>query len=91
MCKSLPENDNRAPSEPFKNMTGTFSRERRYFGQSFSDGNNLLRINTDILIWDLSNAIFGKSLKESLEGSNNSVTDGEQFIKCNLDVSHSCS
>ena len=91
MCKSLPENDNRAPSEPFKNMTGTFSRERRYFGQSFSDGNNLLRINTDILIWDLSNAIFGKSLKESLEGCNNSVTDGEHFIKCNLDVSHSCS
>ncbi len=57
----------------------------------FRDGNDLLGINTDILIWDLGNAIFGKSLKESLEGCNNSVTDGEHFIKCNLDVSHSCS
>ena len=85
MCKSLPENDNRgAPSEPFKNMTGTFSRERRYFGQSFGDGNDLLHINTDILIWDLGNAIFGKSFKESLEGCNNSVTDGEDFISAIL-------
>jgi hypothetical protein len=66
MCKSLPENNNRAPSEPFKNMTGTFTWERRYFGQSFSDGNDLLRSSTDILIWDLGNAIFGKSFKESV-------------------------
>ncbi len=86
MCKSLPENDNRAPSEPFKNMTGTSSRERRYFGQSFSNGNDLLRTSTDILIWDLGNAIFGKSLKESLEGSNNSVTDGEPWCKSLLFV-----
>ncbi len=77
MCKSLTENDNRAPSEPFKNMTGTFTWERRYFGQSLSDGNDLLRSSTDILIWDLGNAIFGKSFKESLEGCNNSVAYGE--------------
>jgi len=89
MCKSLLENDNRAPSEPFKNMMGTFTWERRYFSPTFSDGNDLLHISTDIFIWDLGNAIFGKSLKESLEGCNNSVTDGEHFIKCNLDVSHS--
>jgi hypothetical protein len=61
MCKSLPENDNRAPSEPFKNMIGTFTWERRYFSQSFSDGNDLLRGSMDILIWDLGNAIFGKT------------------------------
>ncbi len=81
MCKSLPEND--------KNVTGTFTWEHRYFGQSFSDGNDLLRISTDILIWDLGNAIFGKSFKESLEDCNNSVTDGEHFIKCNLFVRYS--
>ena len=79
MCKSLPENDNRAPSEPFKNMMGTFTWERRYFGQSFGDGNDLLGSSTDILIWDLGNAIFGKSLKESLEDCSNSVTDGEHM------------
>jgi hypothetical protein len=88
MCKSLPENDNRAPSEPFKDMTGTFTWERRYFGQSFSNGNDLLCSSTDILIWDLGNAIFCKSFEESLEGCNNSVAYGEHFIKCNLDVSY---
>ena len=75
MCKSLPENDNRAPSEPFKNMMGTFTWERRYFDQSFATA----MICSDILIWDLGNAIFGKSLKESLEGCSNSVTDGEHM------------
>jgi hypothetical protein len=50
MCKSLPENNNRASSEPFKNMTCTFTWERIYFSQSFSDGNDLLRSSTDILI-----------------------------------------
>ncbi len=69
-------------------MTGTFTWERRYFSQSFSDGNDLLCSSTDILIWDLDNAFFGKSFKESLEGCNNSVTDGEHFIKYNLDLSH---
>ncbi len=69
-------------------MTGTFTWEHRYFGQSLSNGNDLLRSSTDILIWDLGNAIFGKSFKESLEGCNNSVAYGEHFIKCNLDVSH---
>jgi hypothetical protein len=44
-------------------MKGTFTWERRYLGQSFGDGNDLLRSSTDILIWDLGNAIFGKSLK----------------------------
>jgi hypothetical protein len=88
MCKSLPENGNRAPSEPFKNMTGAFTWERRYFGQSFGDGNDLLRNSTDILIWDLGNAIFGKSFKESLEGCNINVAYGEHLIKCNLDMSH---
>ncbi len=29
---------------------------------------------------------LAKNLKESLEGSNNSVTDCEHLIKCNLDV-----
>ncbi len=89
MCKSLSENDNRAQSEPFTNMMGTFTWERRYFGQSFSDDNDLLRSSTDILIWDLGNAIFCKNFKESLEGCNNSVTDSEHFIKRNLDISHS--
>jgi hypothetical protein len=88
MCKGLPENALRAPSEPFKNMTVTFTWERKYFGQSLSDGNNLVRSSTDILIWDLGNAIFGKSFKESLEGCNISVAYGEHFIKCNLDISY---
>jgi hypothetical protein len=88
MCKSLPENDNRAPSEPFKYMTGTFTWERRYFGQSFGDSNDLLCSSTDILIWDLGNAILGRSFKESLEGCNNNVAYGEHIIKCNLDISY---
>jgi hypothetical protein len=34
----------------------------------------------------LANAIFGKVLKETLEGSNDSVADGKHFIKSKLDV-----
>jgi hypothetical protein len=42
----------------------------------FQRCNDLLYSSTDILIWD---DIFGKSFKESLEGCNNSVTDGEDM------------
>ncbi len=40
---------------------------------SLDDGNNLLCDITDIHIWDLGNAIFGKMPKESLVGSNNNI------------------
>jgi hypothetical protein len=66
MCKSLLEYVDRAPSEPFKNMTGTFTWECRNFGQSLSGSNYLLNSSPDILIWDLGNAFFGKSFKESM-------------------------
>ncbi len=86
MTKSLPEKGNKAFCESFKNLNGTLTKEERYFGQSLSNGKDLLCGNTDVLVWDLSNAVFDKVLKESLEGSNNSVTDGEHLIECNLDV-----
>jgi hypothetical protein len=86
MTKSLPENSNRALSESFKKLNGTLTREGRYFGQSLSNGNDLLRGNTDILIRNFDNAIFGKVLKETLEGYNYSVADGKHFIKRKLDV-----
>ena len=69
-------------------MTGTFTWERRYFGQLLCDCNDLLRSTTDILLRDLGNAFLGKSLKESLEGSNNSIANGKHFIKRNLEISH---
>jgi hypothetical protein len=57
------------------------------FSQSFSDGNDLLRCNADILNRDFVNAIFSKVLKETLEGSNNSVAeDGKYFVRSKLDM-----
>ncbi len=88
MCKSLLEYVDRASSESFKNMTGTFTWECRYFNQSLSDGNCLIHSSMDILIWDLGNAFLGKSSKESLEGSNTSVTGGKHIIKHNLKSSY---
>jgi hypothetical protein len=73
MTKSLPENGNGALSESFKKLNGTLTKKGRYFGQSLSDGNNLLDGNMDILIRDFGNAIFGEVLKEILEGCNYSV------------------
>jgi hypothetical protein len=86
MTKSLPENGNRALSESFKKLYGALTREGRYFGQSLSNGNNLLCGNTDILIRDFGNAIFGKVFKETLEGCNYSVADGKHFIERKLDI-----
>jgi hypothetical protein len=86
MTKRLPKNGNGTLCESFKKLNGTLTREGRYFSQSFSDGDNLLRGNTDILIRNLGNAIFGKVLKETLEGSNDSVANGKHFIKSKLDV-----
>jgi hypothetical protein len=86
MTKSLPEDGNGALSESFKKLNGTLTREGRYFGQSLRDGNDLLRGNTDILIRDFGNAIFGKVLKETLEGCNYSVADGKHFVKHKLDL-----
>ncbi len=86
MTKSLPENSNGALSESFKKLNGTLTREGRYFGQSLSNGNNLLHGNMDILIRDFSNAIFGKVLKETLEGCNYSVADGKHFVEHKLDI-----
>ncbi len=63
MTKSLPENGNRAFCESLKNLNDTLTWEGRYFDQSLSNGNNLLRDNTDILVCDLSNAIFGKKFE----------------------------
>jgi hypothetical protein len=87
MCKSVLEYADRALSEPFKYMMGTFTWECRYSSQSLSYGNYLLRSSTDILIWDFGDAFLGKSFKKSLEGSKNSVTDGRHFIKCILKIS----
>jgi hypothetical protein len=64
MTKSLPENGNGALCESFKKLNGTLTREGRYFGQYFRDGNDLLRGNTDILIRDFGNAIFGEISKK---------------------------
>jgi hypothetical protein len=86
MTKSLPENGNGALSESFKKLNGTLTREGRYFGQSLSNGNDLLCGNTDILIRDFGNAIFGKILKETLEGCNCNVADGKHFVKRKLDI-----
>jgi hypothetical protein len=86
MTKSLPENGDGALCESLKKLNGTLTREGSYFSQSLSDGYELLRGNMDILIRDFGNAIFGKILKETLEGSNNSVTDVKRFIKCKLDI-----
>jgi hypothetical protein len=86
MTKRPPENDNGTLCASFEKLNGTLTREGRYFSQSFSDGNDLLRGNTDILIRNLGNAIFGRILKETLEGSNNGVADGKHFIKSKLDV-----
>jgi hypothetical protein len=86
MTNNLPENSNRVLCESFKNLNNTLTWEGRNFGQSLSNSNNLLCDTMDILVSDLSNAIFGKIFKETLEGSNNSVTDGEHLIEYNLDV-----
>jgi hypothetical protein len=81
MTKSLSENGNGALCESFKKLNGTLTREGRYFGQSFSDGNDLLHGNTDILVRDFGNAIFGQVLKETLEGCNYSVADSKHFCR----------
>ena len=73
MTKGLPEWGNGALCEFFKNLNGTLTWQGRYFGQSFDNGNNLLRVNMDILIQDLGNVVLGTSNKESLKGSKNSV------------------
>jgi hypothetical protein len=65
-------------------LNGTLTWKGSYFSQSLSDGYELLCGNTDILIRGLGNVIFGKILKETLEGSNNSVTDGKKFSSANL-------
>ncbi len=67
-------------------MNSTLTWEGSYFSQSLSNGYKLLHDNTYILIRDFGNAIFGKILKETLEGSNNSVTDGKHVVKCKLDT-----
>jgi hypothetical protein len=67
-------------------LNGTLTWEGSYFGQSVSNGYKLLHGNTDILIRDFGNAIFGTIIKETLEGSNNSVTDGKHFVKRELDI-----
>ncbi len=86
MTKSVPENGNRACCESFKKLNSTLTREGRYFGQPFSNNNNQLRGNTDILIRDFGNAIFGKFLKENLEGCNYSVADGKHVVERKLDI-----
>jgi hypothetical protein len=86
MTKSLPENGNEALRTSFKKFNGTLTMECRYFGQSFSDGNDLLGSNMDILIRDFGNAIFGKVFKEILEGCNYSVADGKHFVMRKLDI-----
>jgi hypothetical protein len=86
MTKSLPENGNGALSESFKKLNGTLTREGGYFKQSLSNGNGLLCVNMDILIRDFGNAIFGKVLKETLEGCNYSVNNIKQSVKRKLDI-----
>jgi hypothetical protein len=86
MTKSLPENSNGALSEYFKKLKGTLTWEGRYFGQSLSNGDNLLHGNTTILIRGFGNAIFGGVLKETLEGCNYCVADGKHFVKRKLDI-----
>ncbi len=87
MTNSLPENSDRALCESLKKLNGTLTWEGSYFGQSLSNGYKLLCGNTDILIRDFGNAIFGKILKETLEGSNISVTDhGKHFVKRKPDI-----
>ena len=81
MTKSLPENSDGALCESLKKLNGTLTWEGSYFGQSLSNGYELLRGNTDILIRDFGNTIFGKILKETLEGCNYSVADGKHFVK----------
>jgi hypothetical protein len=73
----------RAPSEPFKNMKGAFTWECRYFSQSLNEGNYLLRGSMDVLDGDRGNAFYGKSFKESLEGSSDSISDGMVDISSN--------
>ncbi len=84
MTKSLPENSDGALCESLKKLNSRLSWEGSYFSQSLSNGYKLLRGNMDILIRDLGFAIFGKILKETLEGSNNSGTDGKHFVKHKL-------
>jgi hypothetical protein len=86
MTISLPENSDGALCESLKKLNSTLTWDRNYFSQSLSNSYELLRGITDILIRDLGNAIFGKILKETLEGGNNSVTDGKHFVKQKLDV-----
>jgi hypothetical protein len=86
MTKSLPENGDGALCESLKKLNGTLTWEGSHFGQSLSDGYKLLRGNTDILYRDLGNAIFGKILKETMEGSNNRFPDGKHFVKRKLDI-----
>ena len=66
--QSLPENSNRALCKTFKKLNGTLTWEGSYFGQSLSNSCKLLCDNTDILIRDFGNAIFGKILKETFGG-----------------------
>jgi hypothetical protein len=86
MPKSLLENGNGTLCESFKKLNVTLTREGRYFGQLFSDGKDPFRGNMVILIRDFGSAIFGKVLKETLEGSNTGVADGKHFVKSKLDI-----
>jgi hypothetical protein len=88
MTQSLPENGDGALCESLKKLNGTLTWEGSSFGQSLSDDYKLLSGNTHILIRDFGNAIFGSILEETLEGSNNSVTDGKHFIKRKLDIGY---
>ncbi len=64
MTKNLPENSDGAFCESLKKLNGTLTWGGSYFGQSLSNGYELLRGNMDILIRDLGNAIFGKFSKK---------------------------
>ena len=92
MCKSQPENDNRALSEPFKYMTGTFTQLL-----SLGSADTLASLSATAMICSVAAQLFsfGTLAMPSLEkasknpGScNNSVSDREHFTKCNLEVSH---